>query len=573
MAKKYHSSFIILENMRSPLSILWLGIWLFATNAQATQSSNDSIIPPMDIPLVLAGNFAELRNNHFHAGLDIKTQQREGIPVRAVLGGYVSRIKVSPWGYGKVIYITHPNQTTSVYAHLQKFSGPIEKYVHEQQYTAESFEIERFLTPEQLPVTQGMIIGLSGNTGSSAAPHLHFEIRDTPSADPLNPAELGIRVNDHTPPMIQQLWLYEPWNNLDKIKKRQIPMQLPQQGSWTTSEVRVSGPAALGLVGFDRQEGAANRNGIYGYRVKLGSRVLYEKTHQRFSFSDDAQFNYLIDYPQYQKTRSMVRWLFAPNDQKQGWFTLAINQRDTIHLEVWDLNGNMTHGKIPVLGTVAENGIAPPWSDATTQRGHEIIHPDRPWQYQSGSWQITIPQQALFEKAEVSVGEKKSGIQVGNPHIPLAKSISISKKMDSIPEEKKRFATLIRTTDKGGRIFVPTTRKDNELVTWTKILGTYQVGFDSIAPSVQPKNFVRQQKLPYFKFLTFKISDVGSGIQSYRGTINGQWMLLEYEPKKGQLTYTADHLVDQAGTYEIAVEVMDQVGNKTVFSTQLTKTK
>lgn len=559
--------------MRLPLLILWLGVIHLATYAKATQTLNDTLLPPMDIPLVLAGNFAELRNNHFHAGLDLKTQQREGIPIRSVADGYVSRIKVSPWGYGKVIYITHPNQTTTVYAHLQKFSGPIETFVKKEQYEAESYEIERFLTPEQLPVTQGMLIGLSGNTGSSAAPHLHFEIRDTPSADPLNPAALGIRINDQTPPMIQQLWLYEPWKNLDQIKKRQIPMQLPQQGSWIASEVRISGPSALGVAGFDRQDGAANRNGIYGYRVKLGDRVLYEKTHQRFSFSDDAKFNYLIDYPQYQKNRTMVRWLFAPDDQKQGWFTLAINQRDTLHLEVWDLNGNMTHGKIPVLGTVADRGISPPWSDATAPQGHVTILPDQPWQYQSGNWQINIPQHAFFEKTALLVAEKKSGILIGNPQIPLAKSIGIRQSMDSIPEHRKPFASLMRITEKGGRVFVPTTRKDNELSTWTKILGHYQVGFDSIPPSIQPKNFVRQQKLPFFNFLTFKISDVGSGIQSYRGTINGKWMLLAYEPKKAQLTYDADHLVDAPGVYEIRLEVTDQVGNQSVFSTQITKTK
>lgn len=559
--------------MRLPLLLLWLGVIHLATYAKATQTLNDTLLPPMDIPMVLAGNFAELRNNHFHAGLDLKTQQREGIPIRSVADGYVSRIKVSPWGYGKVIYITHPNQTTTVYAHLQKFSGPIETFVKKEQYEAESYEIERFLTPEQLPVTQGMLIGLSGNTGSSAAPHLHFEIRDTPSADPLNPAALGIRINDQTPPMIQQLWLYEPWKNLDQIKKRQIPIQLPQQGSWIASEVRISGPSALGVAGFDRQDGAANRNGIYGYRVKLGDRVLYEKTHQRFSFSDDAKFNYLIDYPQYQKNRTMVRWLFAPDDQKQGWFTLAINQRDTLHLEVWDLNGNMTHGKIPVLGTVADRGISPPWSDATAPQGHVTILPDQPWQYQSGNWQINIPQHAFFEKTALLVAEKKSGILIGNPQIPLAKSIGIRQSMDSIPEHRKPFASLMRITEKGGRVFVPTSRKDNELSTWTKILGHYQVGFDSIPPSIQPKNFVRQQKLPFFNFLTFKISDVGSGIQSYRGTINGKWMLLAYEPKKAQLTYDADHLVDAPGVYEIRLEVTDQVGNQSVFSTQITKTK
>ncbi|NND10141.1 MAG: M23 family metallopeptidase, partial [Flavobacteriaceae bacterium] len=133
---------------------------------------------PLDIPLVLSGTFAELRSNHFHSGLDIKTKQREGLKVYASAPGYVSRIKISHWGYGKALYITHPNGYTSVYAHLQKFSEKIEEYVKEKQYEKESFTLELFPSAEELQIESDEIVAFSGNTGGSGGPHLHFEIRD-----------------------------------------------------------------------------------------------------------------------------------------------------------------------------------------------------------------------------------------------------------------------------------------------------------------------------------------------------------------------------------------------------------
>ena len=147
----------------------------------------DYFSPPLDITLVAAGTFGELRNNHFHSGIDIKTQQREGLKVYSTADGYISRIKVSHFGYGKALYITHPNGYTTVYAHLQKFSEEIEAYVKKQQYAKESFEIELFPNTEELPAKNNTVIAYSGNTGGSGGPHLHYEVRINHNAvNPIN---------------------------------------------------------------------------------------------------------------------------------------------------------------------------------------------------------------------------------------------------------------------------------------------------------------------------------------------------------------------------------------------------
>ena len=164
--------------------------------------------PPLDIPLVLSGTFGELRSNHFHAGIDIKTQGQSGLKVYAIADGYISRIKVSPWGYGKAIYITHDNGYSSVYAHLMRYTGAIQDYVISSQYKNQSYDIELFPTKNELRVKKGEIIGLSGNTGSSAAPHLHFEIRNSQNQYPQNGLQFGFDITDNIPPVIKELKVY-----------------------------------------------------------------------------------------------------------------------------------------------------------------------------------------------------------------------------------------------------------------------------------------------------------------------------------------------------------------------------
>jgi murein DD-endopeptidase MepM/ murein hydrolase activator NlpD len=162
---------------------------------------------PLDIPIVLSGTFGELRSSHFHSGLDIKTKQQEGLRVYAAAEGYVSRIKISHFGYGKALYITHPNGYTTVYGHLQKLSDRLERYIKNCQYDKESFEVEVFPTPDELPVEKNEIVAYSGNTGGSGGPHLHFEVRDN-AERPLNPMLFGITAKDSKAPLVLGVYAY-----------------------------------------------------------------------------------------------------------------------------------------------------------------------------------------------------------------------------------------------------------------------------------------------------------------------------------------------------------------------------
>ncbi len=232
-----------------------------------TQYPKDYFAPPLDIPMQLSGNFGELRPNHFHAGFDLKTNQREGLNVYAIAEGYVSRIKISTFGNGKCIYITHPNGYTSVYGHLQTTLGAIQDYVQKTHYKEKAFEIEMFPKPGELPVTKGQLIALSGNTGSSEGPHLHFEIRDTKSEFVINPMFFGYdkNINDTKKPTISSLYVY-PMDNTTVNQSRQpllLKVSLQKDGTYLASKVKANGKIGFGINAVDFDNVSGNRNGVF----------------------------------------------------------------------------------------------------------------------------------------------------------------------------------------------------------------------------------------------------------------------------------------------------------------------
>ena len=244
-----------------------------------SQQNQTNFRSPIGIPIILSGNFGELRTNHFHTGLDIKTNGTINYRIYAVEDGFVSRIKISHWGYGKAIYVDHPNGLTSVYAHLDHFPKKIEQFIRKEQYQKKSEEVDFTLVKNTIRVEKGEVIAYSGNTGGSSGPHLHFEIRETKTELPLNPQLYGIDVKDHTPPILRNLRVYSlRKDDLFLMGQEQYTLKKTNQSYILTTDkpLLISGNVGLGLSAIDRYDLAQNRCGIYSIKVWIDGKLAYD---------------------------------------------------------------------------------------------------------------------------------------------------------------------------------------------------------------------------------------------------------------------------------------------------------
>ena len=169
----------------------WIvGLMMSVSLGVSAQEASEKIFtPPFDFPLTLSGNFGELRANHFHGGLDFKTQGAVGKPIRNIADGYVSRVTVTPGGYGQAVYMVHDNGYTSVHGHVLRFDPAIAKVVEEYQYANETFEVDLEFGPDEFRFAQGEVFAWSGNEGYSFGPHLHMEIRRNDTGEYIDPLQ------------------------------------------------------------------------------------------------------------------------------------------------------------------------------------------------------------------------------------------------------------------------------------------------------------------------------------------------------------------------------------------------
>ena len=239
LAIKSNDTFLIIKSYKLHF------VFLFLQSLIVLAQEKNNWITPLEIPIQLSGTFGELRNNHFHAGLDIRTQGRQGLKVKSVQSGYINRIRVSTGGYGKALYIQHFDGTTSVYAHLKKFAPKIEAYLKEKQYKKESFTIQLFPKEKELKVDLCELIGYSGNTGGSSGPHLHFEIRDSRDQSPINPMQFPLKIDDTQRPQIQNFYLYSGKDTF--LSKQEYPLIRKNDSVYTTAAIKIGGHVQVGL--------------------------------------------------------------------------------------------------------------------------------------------------------------------------------------------------------------------------------------------------------------------------------------------------------------------------------------
>lgn len=522
-------------------------------------------VPPLDIPLSLSGTFGEPRSTHFHLGIDIKTQGKEGWEVRSVAPGYISRIRVSLEGYGKTVYINHTDETTSVFAHLKKFAPKIEAYIKSMQYEKESYTLQQFLKRGVFTIEAGEVIGYSGNTGSSSGPHLHFEIRDAKSQKPLNPLLFDLPISDSQRPQIQKLFLFYPKNNAVLTHSEPIALQKVNDSTYNTPVVSSSGKMGLGLQMFDRQDLSYNKNGIYKAKLEINGKTITRFQFDQLNYSDSDKLFINIDYPTFKKNKNKIQKLFFQDHKPltfmklmttEGLFNIEPGKSYQVKVVVEDFSGNTSYIVMYIEGIKKQI--------PNKKLDGKLIEPRLDYLFSLNDKEVYFPKKTFFQDAIIQIDEAQNNLSIGPNLFPFQKPYEIRFKINEEDTLKLRQTFIANKIGKK-KSFLPTVIDNGHWTTKLKDMGDYTLAKDSIPPQIVPSNFKANQWLSKFRFMKVKISDDFSGIKSYRGTINGKWILFEYDPKRNLLTYDFSDKTFKLAKHELEIEVEDNVGNKSVY--------
>ena len=565
--------------MRNKILIILLLLcnYLFSQTETFPQYPN-----PVKIPVYLSATFAEIRSNAFHAGVDIRTQGVEGKEVFAVADGYVSRIGVSPFGYGKVIYITHNDGFTSVYAHLSKFNKNIGEYVKTKQYENESFAQNILLDENEFPIKRGDFLGFTGNSGGSGGPHLHYEIRYTETQEPVNPLFFGLKIKDTMKPNIKGFAIYPLENSIVNNQDGALYLNVLNENNTYYLENPIftaNGNVAFGINVFDQADGSPNKNGPYSVELFADNTLIYSVISYKYSYSETRYVNSLIDYSYYIKNKE--RFIRTEIDEfnklsvyneKNG--IVSVNEGDTLNMKyvVKDYNNNVSTLCFTLIG--GEKSELNKYKDMISRSCYNISG-DKSSEIKVGGFETKIPKYAFYRDVAIEATQIDTienifsdyAYQLGNNEIPLHKKIKLRLKIsDEFADDTLLYVALV---DKDGKFsFLGNKYIDNHIEGQTNVLGTYIIAKDAVKPTIKPLNFKGNGSITDNWSLRLEIEDKESGINKYDMYVNGKWVLADYDAKNNLLMYQIDDHIKK-GHNTLEVIVTDMLGNKCVYSTTL----
>jgi Peptidase family M23 len=568
------------NNWKALAQLVLLVFCCTQTSAQVKDYPRDYFRSPLEIPLNLSGNFGELRTNHFHAGIDIKTQQREGLNVLAAAEGYVSRIKVSPVGYGYALYIDHPNGYTTVYGHLQRYAAKIDDYVKSQQYELESFSVDLFPEKGLLPVSKGELVGLSGNSGGSGGPHLHFEIRETQTEKLVNPLLFGLDVKDKIPPSVSHVWVV-PLTDSSWVNGARLPVALETKGGKlkTTSLPKVYGDVGFAITTVDMLDGNSNRCGIYRIEFYVDGLQVYGQRMDKLDFATNRAMNAHTIYERFKKDRSSIHGSYRlpgnpldiyDNLVNDGVISFRDGKAHACEYRLLDIMGNETRVQFSVQAQTAPGKPA-----ATTScLAHWNWEQDNA--IETPAVKLAMKAMTLYENLDLNIVQSTKianavspTYQIASPYEPVHNAFSLSIKADMVKPGREKQTTIVRWDPDKNKISAEPSRYENGWITAEPMyLGYFALMTDTVKPTISSVDFTSAMKGKYT--FSFKISDGLSGIDQIIPRMDGKWALMEYDAKSARLTYYFDRRYINPGDHTFELKVVDAVGNERVFTSNFT---
>ena len=532
---------------------------------------------PIGARKALSANFGELRNNHFHMGMDCKSDQRENMPVYAAAEGYIARVKIEPWGFGQAIYINHPNGYTTLYAHLNKFYPELQKYVEEQQYLQKSWGVSLDLPPNKFAVKKGVEIAKSGNTGGSMGPHLHFEIRDTKTDKVLNPLLFNFPIQDNISPDVLRIAVYDRTKSTYEQSPKIYSLQKingvyqPAGGKIYVSSEKVS----FAFTAWDKYTGSTNQNGIY-------EAVLYKDETPVCGFQlnniDYLETRYLNGHIDYKTRFQGGPWLqhlsqlpgmpdvFYKSDHSRGVVDMTSGSSHKIKMVISDADGN----KSTVAFTVVASNITAPKINNTPAAYK--FSPKMVNVFESSNVQFYLPENYIYDSLnfnykEMAGANGKTVHQLHNTSVPIHKyfTVKIKDNSPSAPSDKM----VIKRWFNNKQDYKKATLENGWYKADFRDFGYYQLIEDTEAPVITSLGLVNGMNAAKLSRLVFSVKDNSEDLKSFDAWLDGEWLLFSND-KGRNFIYNFDDRCGP-GKHELKITAVDLVGNSTTKTYNFTR--
>lgn len=529
---------------------------------------------PLKIPIKISGTFGELRNTHFHSGIDIKTQGKEGIKVFSIKDGKIKRIRVSKVGFGKTIYMEHNDGTTSVYGHLKNFSEEIEHLVKKTQYEKRSYEVEIYPKKNTYMYKLGTLIGYSGNTGSSSGPHLHFEIRDTKTNYPINPLKILKNVSDTLKPEINNLYLYNVNMNGEYFPIKKIKLNKVKSDFYLADTINKIGMLGIGIKYHDKQDISYSKNGAYSIKFKVNNNTIFNYKMDTISLYDKRYLKLLVDFENWYLNKNKIQKLFVhpkskysflKKNKNRGIIIVEKNRLYNGEIEIKDYSGNKSVIYLTIEGT--DNDL--------TKKPSIINNVKSNFEYtfKSKNIKVEFKKNTFFNDTYIPFNYQNDTLDLGKNIYPIDKKFKIFfdvKHLDSLSFEK---GFISKINDKNRAEYIRTKKQKNIWSISTNLLGKYSLSLDTTPPTINPLNFKENDLIKSKKVLKLRVKDNLSGIKKINATINDTWVLFEHEPKNNSITYNLSDIKFNSNKLKLEIIVYDQLENRKVYKTMVYRNK